>query len=58
MAPNCMVTSKTLCASDCWSFIRAEARIRCPVEEIGRNSLSPSTMPSIIASIVVNGNSP
>jgi len=41
-----MVTSKTLWASVCVSFISADASIKCPVDEIGKNSLNPSTISS------------
>jgi hypothetical protein len=45
MAPTWMVIAKTVAAW--WSKLSSdEARIKWPVEEIGRNSVMPSMMPS------------
>jgi len=35
-----------------------EIKIRCPVDEIGKNSVRPSIIPKIAASITVNIYSP
>src|SRR3989344_5372940 len=43
-----MNTSKKLMNSDCGSFSKELAMIRCAVEEMGRNSVTPSTSPKMI----------
>jgi pimeloyl-ACP methyl ester carboxylesterase len=48
MAPLWIAISKTLAASPV-KFSSEPARIRCPVDEIGRNSVSPSTTPMTAA---------
>src|SRR5262245_42306539 len=49
MAPSWMAISKRYWNSICSSPKRRLARIKCPVEEIGRNSVKPSTTPRMIA---------
>src|SRR3954454_8495889 len=46
MAPNWITTSKISADGNrCLKSIRRSARIRWPVEETGRNSVTPSTTP-------------
>ena len=44
-----MTTSKALWNVSCGIPNNSEVRIKCPVEEIGKNSVKPSTIPKIIA---------
>jgi hypothetical protein len=48
MAPDWMTISKSLPRSSL-KLSRSPARIRCPVLEIGRNSVRPSTTPRMSA---------
>ena len=48
MAPSCMKTEKTVAFSPV-KFRRSPVMMRCPVEETGRNSVSPSTMLNMTA---------
>ncbi len=63
MAPNWMATTYVLTASSpalpfsSGKFRRRAATRRCPVDEIGRYSESPSTMPRIAASHQVSRSS-
>src|SRR4051812_17260346 len=50
MAPVWMTILKTFQRSS-FAPSKSPARIRCPVEEIGRNSVRPSTMPRTNASM-------
>jgi hypothetical protein len=50
MAPNWMATSNSLVKSLSPMPNKELAMIICPVEEIGKNSVSPSTTAMIIAS--------
>ena len=47
MAPSWINSSKLLTNSDCGMESRRAARIMCPVEEMGRNSVTPSTIARI-----------
>src|SRR3989344_4627454 len=51
MAPSWIKISKLLTKSVCVILRSREASIRCPVEETGRNSVSPSTAERMIAEI-------
>ena len=51
MAPNCMAMVKSCVkASSFGNIKKRSAIIMCPVEEMGRNSVSPSTMAIIMLS--------
>jgi hypothetical protein len=51
IAPSCIEISKLFIKSD-WLIFKASAvKIRCPVEDIGKNSVIPSTIPKITAFI-------
>src|SRR3954451_22944930 len=50
MAPVWMTILKTFQRSS-FAPSKSPARMRCPVEEIGRNSVRPSTMPRMNASM-------
>jgi len=50
IAPSWIIISKLFKNSVCVSFKISEAKIKCAVEEIGKNSVMPSTIPKIIAS--------
>src|SRR5262249_4442257 len=49
MAPSWMAISKLFWNSVCSRPKSRLARIKCPVEEIGRNSVKPSTTPRMMA---------
>ena len=52
MAPAWMAISKTSMTSFETSLVKSSklpARIRCPVDEIGKNSVKPSTSPMMMA---------
>src|SRR5512139_2725722 len=48
MAPSWMTMSKDFAVSSCEPS-RCPTRMRCPVEDTGRYSVSPSTMPRVAA---------
>ncbi len=50
IAPSWIAISKLLRNSVSDNRSKVEARIRCPVEDISRNSVIPSTIPRMIAS--------
>ena len=50
MAPSCITTSN-IWAKEPVNPIKLFTKIRCPVDDIGRNSVNPSTIPRIIALI-------
>ena len=52
IAPDCIAISNVLTKSVWAILIRLAANIKCPVEEIGKNSLMPSTMPRITDCII------
>ena len=49
IAPDCMDISNVLTNSVCSIASKFEVKIKCPVEEIGRNSVIPSMIPKMIA---------
>ncbi len=55
MAPVWMAISKDLSVSVCGRRSRFEARIKCAVDDTGRNSVRPSTIPRMTAWIRVIG---
>jgi len=59
MAPVWMAMSNTLALSSSKPS-KAPARIKCPVEEIGKNSVKPSTSPiaAALSSKTVSTNAP
>ena len=48
IAPNCIAISQLFKKSESGIPSNLEVSIRCPVEEIGKNSVTPSTTPKII----------
>lgn len=51
IAPSCITISKLFTNSLCAMLNISEVIIKCAVEEIGRNSVTPSTIPNMTASI-------
>ena len=49
IAPSWIMISKLLTKSVCIILNNFEARTMCPVDDIGRNSVTPSIMDKIIA---------
>src|SRR3990167_8163320 len=50
IAPSCIAISKLFKKSFCSSFNKCEDKIRCPVDDMGKNSVKPSIIPKIIES--------